>query len=103
MNSRRASVFSVMRSNSDSGRATSPIAPSLSCVRLRSGRLGGESRNAVSDMTRLRGFDFVGEQEIVDAPLHGFEAGGAERPKSEILDVDLGLHLPGMRRHHQDA
>src|SRR5580704_227757 len=96
----------VSRSINVSGRATSPILPMVSGANCRSGRSGGNGRTVRSSMMCLvgqRGFDLVGEQQSMNAAAEQFERLRAEIGKTEMPGIELGFHLAGMRRHHQDA
>src|SRR5919202_1692859 len=103
--SRRTMVISERRSNRPSGRATSPIVPRSSSRTVRSGRLGGESRSACSDMTDLRGkmrLDPVGKQHAVHPFVDHLEGGGSHLGETEVLHVHLRLYASRMRGHQQD-
>ena len=45
-----------------------------------------------------RGFDLVGEQQAVDAPVQQVEGRAAEIGKADMAGIELGLHAAGMRR-----
>src|SRR5690349_5523932 len=107
---RRTAVTLRMRSATESGRATSPMAPPMSVSSTsRSGRRGGSMRTtrcAVSAIVRLRGergLDPVGEEKIVDAPVQLFESRRADVAEVQMIGVELRLHAARMRREHEDA
>src|SRR3984957_14319913 len=102
---RRTRTMLVMRSNTVSGRATSPISPVTSGDSSRSGRSGGSGRlrSSMMGLASERGFDLIGEQQAVDAAAEQFERFRAEIGKAEMSGVQFGFDLTGMRRHDGNA
>src|ERR1043165_4832808 len=107
---RRTAVTCRIRSATESGRATSPIAPVTSVSSTtRSGRRGGSIRTtrcAVSAIVRLRGergLDPVGKEKIVDAAVQLFESRRADLAEAQMIGIELCLDAAGMRREHQDT
>src|SRR4051794_15384650 len=93
----------VMRSSGVSGRATSPTAPMMSSVTMRSARTGGSVRSAMVMMGLQRGLDLVGEEKVVDAPLQRVEGGRTHVGEADMAGIELRLHAARMRRQDQDA
>src|SRR3954447_23526486 len=99
MKIRRTMVRLVMRSQTESGRATAPIWPLSSWRFSNSGRTGGtkvrllRARSAMGDLRgRALVLDALGEQHVVDAPGQLDELGALLLGVAELVGVELGLH-----------